>query len=484
MQKFFLVLLFWGMESAFAYTHCSQVKVTGDACDPSAIEVSLEGCHDTFVGMNRPKCSKDKIRFLARGKIHDYHIVLVRSASSWDQKTWNILSEREFPHTSPRKTLQPTQNERAPIKSATILVEEAQKDAPPKVTSAFTFSGYVDLYFQHNFNRPRPSSSLTSPQTQLRYYDWYSDQIHLALAEITIKHVKPETAFLLDLDFGSFADQNVAVATTASSGGHSFTISDGVTKHIGQAIFSYTPASAPGWIFDFGKMPTHVGLELMKARDNWNYSRSTLFSFGGPFWNTGAHVGYSGLGGGVTLGGYIYNGWGTNLDSNFTPTLGTQIKWTPTDRLTWIYNFIGGPETVGSVGEFYKQVHETNISYSLTPTLSIASDFLYGHQVNGLGLDTSAEWFGAQLGLKWQTSTTYFVSPRIEYFRDLNGFALGGPDQALMALTITNSYQISEGLDARLEGRWDHSTQADRFKTRDGVSANQPTVLLALLYSM
>ena len=43
---------------------------------------------------------------------------------------------------------------------------------------------------------------------------------------------------------------------------------------------------------------------------------------------------------------------------------------------------------------------------------------------------------------------------------------------------------MSEGFEVRLEERLDHSTQSKRFITHDGTSANQPTALLGILYTM
>jgi hypothetical protein len=301
------------------------------------------------------------------------------------------------------------------------------------------------------------------------------------VAELTIKHIGKETAFVLDLDFGNFAELNTQTGALTPSGGPVFGASNEVTKHIGQAIFTYTPSKAPRWIFEIGQMPTHVGLELMKAKDNWNYTRSTLFGFGGPFWHTGAHVGYSLVPNQLNIGTYLYNGWGTTIDANFTPTYGLQLKWTPNERLTWIYNAISGPEQPLNT-QLWKTVHESNISFTITPTLSFASDFLYGKEQQASGTDMI--WFGAQVGLKWQTSPTYYVSPRIEFYRDPSGYTLGGTGQNLTTYTLTQSYLVSEGFEFRLEGRLDQSTLDTRFITRDGTSATQPTVLLGVLYTI
>ena len=145
-------------------------------------------------------------------------------------------------------------------------------------------------------------------------------------------------------------------------------------------------------------MPTHIGLELTKPKDNWNYTRSTIFTFGLPLWHAGAHLGYSVIPNIFAVNTYLYNGWNTMVDNNFSPTYGLQLKWSPNDKFTWIYNYIGGPEQA-SDNKNWKQVHETNLTYNLTPTVSLASDFIYGNEkaVTTTGVD--ADWYGAQVGL-------------------------------------------------------------------------------------
>jgi len=471
--------------------HCSVVEVLNDQCGPDSVKVNLSGCKDSVIAVTKVVCKDDQIRIAVRGKDSDFHIVMKKSDSWGGKGGWSMSSEKEVAHRNDEKTLPKTEHEREAAPAAAIVVPAAG-DAPAdaKPAAAFTFSGYLDVNYGYNFNKPSPETGTgmaMNSQNNMRSYDYSSGMFDLSLAELTIKHVRKETAFVLDLDFGKFADINSGTWAYPASGGPNLASANELTKHIGQAVLTYTPAAAPSWVFEIGKMPTHVGLELMKAKDNWNYSRSALFSFGGPFWHTGAHIGYTAVPSQLVVSGYVYNGWNSAYDNNLVPTYGAQVKWTPTDKLTWIYNYIGGPEQTFSTDtpESYKnakQVHETNISYTLTPTVSLATSLLYGTEKGTAS--GNARWAGAQLGAKWQTSPTYYLSPRVEVYSDSNGWTLGGTAQTLMTYTLTQSYQMSEGLELRLEGRLDHSTASDRFITKDGTSSSQPTVMLGVLYTM
>lgn len=62
------------------------------------------------------------------------------------------------------------------------------------------------------------------------------------------------------------------------------------TRNLTQATITY--AATDKLSVTAGKFYTHMGLEVTKAKDNWQYSRSYTFNYGIPFW----HEGISGSG--------------------------------------------------------------------------------------------------------------------------------------------------------------------------------------------
>ncbi len=480
------LVLFIAFSNSASAEDCAKVEVLDGDCQIKSVKVTLSGCSDDLISISKPTCSGDLMKIKVRGANSDYRIEMrSQKDGAWGASSWAMTRFRTSPRMAGGKDLPKTKNDRAPVSPATLEVEK--KDAATgesKVVSAFQFSAYLDLYYSHNFNNTRANTT-KDPQNNLRYYDWYADQLGLNLVEFTIKHVRKETAFLLDLDFGQFADINASAPALQGRGGPNFATADEISKHIGQAIFTYTPTAAPGFIFEAGKMATHVGLELMKSKDNWNYSRSALFGYGGPFWHTGIHAGYSPIQNVLSVNAYVYNGWNTIYETNSSPTYGAQVKWVVNDRTTWVYNYIGGPEQPGNSVN-WKQVHESNLSWTLTPTLAFASSFLYGEE-DGVRADGGkANWYGTQAGFKWQTTPFFYVSPRVEFLRDSHGYALGSlVPQTLWTYTATTSFLLSEGFEFRFEGRLDYSTEKSRFLRGNGTtSAYQPTVLGAILVTM
>ena len=355
--------------------------------------------------------------------------------------------------------------------------------------NGLTIGAFLDLYYAYNFNRPAPtpvlanttstSASLPPANNALRFYDLYNNTIGLNLAEITLKRTSSEVGMLIDLDFGHEADLNAAV-----NPGTGTQVVDEVSKHVGQAYLTYNPSWAPKLRLDAGKLITHMGLEVAKSKENFQYSRSLLYSFGIPIWHMGAHVAYTAVPDRLQLSAYVYNGWNSIYESNTTKTFGGQLKFTPGD-LVLVYNLITGPEQPNDDAD-WRTVHEIYGTWE-TGRLTLAFDAIYGKEKNvtpaGAAAPLNATWWAVTIAPKFQLMPKLYVSPRFEIYKDKDGFTLQGPPQTIYSYTLTGGLMVADGLELRLEFRDDHSTSATRFVTTTAVPSNQFTSLVALLYS-
>lgn len=347
---------------------------------------------------------------------------------------------------------------------------------------------YADGYYSHNFNRPSAvvppnggslsSSSLPDAKNLYRYYDTYPNQFTLNLVELSVNAKMEEVSFLADFDFGPFADLNTATGSTSTNN----RAMDEVSKHVGQAVISYRKEGS-AFFFDAGKMYSHIGLETVKAKDNFNYSRTVLFSYGMPFWHTGLRVGYDIAPEKLQASLFVYNGWNSIYDNNHEKTLGGQVKYIPNPSLTILYNYIGGAERTDSQTD-RKTVHEVNGSWTVSSSLTLAADALWGMernvQVNSWA--TNAQWYGGLIAAKYLLNEISFLSPRFEIFRDQHGYILSAAPQSIKSATLTYGRTLAKGLDLRTEGRWDSSSQKPFSK---GLAAknSQTTLLAALLFT-
>lgn len=521
-----------GSGLARADNGCAKAEVVmGDGCQNLVVKFDISACGDSaLVGKPKVKCHKDgttadisqeSSRFRYKGTL--------KSQESWGKVTWavgdiqqktlhrdrgeGVAQESMISKLTTPSTRVVADHGAAPVVASVVVppatpvlpravaaepptspAPPGKPDAPPVAppappTPGITFSGMFDGYYSYNFNRPAPvagTSSLVGGGNNLRYYDLYHNQMTVNLAELTMKKTGSSVSFVADLDFGETADLNAAGVGLSSSGGPIIASVDEVSKHIGQAYISYTPASAPALSIDFGKMDTHVGLETVKSKDNFQYSRSSTFSFGMPLWHTGLHVGYAFVPNRFSAGIYVYNGWNSIYDNNSAKTLGAQLKFTPTDALTVIYNFVGGAEQATSNGNL-RIVNELNATYAWNPSFTTALELLAG-QEDGVALGSGnigkASWNGGSLHAKLQVAPWYWISPRFEIYHDAQGYTLGGDAQTLYGYTLTNAFDLGQGLEVRVEVRTDHSTSRTRFVGADGVSANQTTATLGLVLSL
>ena len=139
--------------------------------------------------------------------------------------------------------------------------------SPPKID----VTGFVDVYYQYDFNRVDPA---------LRSFDVQHNAFSLSLAEIAFaKGVTTDSrvGFRVDLGFGKTADL-VAAYEPEQDGKE-------IYKHVQQAYVSVLAGRKLQ--LDAGKFVTPLGAEVIESQDNWNYSRSVLFGYAIPFYHVG-----------------------------------------------------------------------------------------------------------------------------------------------------------------------------------------------------
>ena len=147
-------------------------------------------------------------------------------------------------------------------------------DPTPAPAPPIEVTGFVDTYYEYNFNKVDPA---------LRTFDVQHNTLSLSLAEIAFaKAVNTDhrVGFRVDLDFGKTADL-VAAFEPEENGKE-------IYKHIQQAYLSVLAGEKLQ--LDVGKFVTPIGAEVIESQDNWNYSRSVLFGYAIPFYHVGVRA--------------------------------------------------------------------------------------------------------------------------------------------------------------------------------------------------
>ena len=325
-------------------------------------------------------------------------------------------------------------------------------------------SGFVDTYYSYNFNKPATRKAGVE-----RTFDVQHNSFSLNLAELSF--LKTPTAdsrggFRFDLDYGP----TQGIVNAAEPGGTQ------TFQNIGQAYLSYRAPAGNGLQFDIGKFVTQHGDEVIKTKDNWNYSRSLLFTLAIPFYHTGLRVTYP-MNDKFTLAGYLVNGWNNVVDNNTGKTFGAQINYKPASALSILANYMGGPEQTDDNAD-WRHLFDSTVTYTVTPQVSLAGNYDYGQDKES---GATVKWQGVAGYLRYQPTAWFALSPRAEYYNDREGFTTGMA-QKIKEFTLTAELKHKDGVVMRLEYRRDFS-DIPFFAMNATNSQHQNTFTVGFIYA-
>ncbi len=340
----------------------------------------------------------------------------------------------------------------------------ATESSGPSFFKQTELSGFVDVYFGYNFNTP------SARQAQLRNFDIQHNSFSLNLAELALEK-KPtadsRAGFRVDLDYGPTA----AMVHAAEPGGPQ------TFQSILQAYASYLAPVGHGLQFDIGKFATPLGHEVIKTRDNWNYSRSLLFTLAEPYYHAGVRVNYP-INDHFSLSAHLVNGWNNVVDKNGGKTVGGQATLKPSTALTIVQSYMGGPEQTNDNAD-WRHLVDTVITYTATPTVSLAMNYDYGRDTVAASMVT---WQGLAGYLRYQPNRWFALTPRAEYYDDPNG-STTGVVQTIKEVTLTTEFKPMDGVVLRVEYRRDMSDTP--FFQQNALSRvnHQDTLTIGIVYA-
>ncbi len=306
------------------------------------------------------------------------------------------------------------------------------------------FSGLIDGYYSYNYNRP--ANSANGQVNDYYNFNDKTDQFNLSMAKLTLNHDPDPVGVRLDLIFGR---TNVLINQIGGS-------SSDNGNYIEQAFISFKPSKARGLELDFGKFVTSAGAEVIESKDNWNYSRSLLFTYAVPYFHFGLRSSMP-VTKTWTAGIQLVNGWNTISKSNGGVTVGVTSAYTKT-KYTWSANFYSGPENTGTQ-QGYRNLIDTTLLLTPTAKFNAYLNYDYGQNrdsASSQGNTNLNHWQGFAGAVHQQLNGKNALSARAEYFYDPQGF-MTGKSQKLKEATATYEYKWLEGLLTRIEYRHDWS---------------------------
>jgi hypothetical protein len=334
-----------------------------------------------------------------------------------------------------------------------------------------SIQGYVDSYYGYNANNP---SSLTN---DLYSFNRFANQFGLGLVQLQVDKAPSEearTGYRVSLGFG----QAMTGLSELDPGETSTGI--GFAQYLMEGYFSYLAPVGKGLQVDVGKFVTPVGLELIPAKDNWNYSRGLLFSWMDPYFHFGMRAKYA-INDKVAVSGFLVNGWNNILDTNSGKTFAGQISLTPSSKFGITQTYMVGPE--GALNnDDYRQLSDTIVTISPTSKLSFILNGIFSRGDRLAGIADPVWSAGGAGFVRYALSDSNAIAGRYEYLNDHYGFSTGTA-QRIHGITGTYERKIANNIITRWEYRRDFSNEPFFLKGASNMVKAQSTATAGLMFT-
>jgi len=348
-----------------------------------------------------------------------------------------------------------------PILLLITYVLNAQVDTS---ASALTFSGYAEIYYTYDFNQPvdhnRPSF-------------FYSHNRH--------------NEFSLNLGFGkaNYSTARIHANVALAAGTYmnaNYAAEPGVLKNIYEANAGFKLSKNKNLWLDGGIFASHIGFESAVSKDCWGLTRSILAE-NSPYYESGAKLTYVTDNSKWLFSGLILNGWQhiQRPDGNNTPAFGTQITYTPSDKVVLNYStFIGNdkPDDAKQMRYFhnlYGMVH-------FSDHFHVTAGFDFGMEQTAKGSSDYNQWYSPVLIIKWIFNDKWSITGRGEYYVDEHGVIIPtGTENGFntTGYSLNLDYRIRDNTVWRLEGRT--LSSKDEIFNDEGVASKTNTFVTTSL---
>jgi Putative beta-barrel porin-2, OmpL-like. bbp2 len=359
------------------------------------------------------------------------------------------------------------------------MKEEAKKsESFTNFFRSVEVSGVVDGYYSFNNNEVDMFTG--------RAFDVRHNAFSLQLAKLTLERKNSKESplgFRADLGLGETVDRVISVSDSSRND---------ATKHVLQAYASYVAPLGSGLTLDFGKFYTPIGAEVIETKDNFNYSRGLLFTYG-PYYHAGLRMKYA-VSEKVAVTGFLVNGWDNLFENNFDQrsggkTIGFQLGLTPSKKFAITGTYMGGQEAPLanvpdlSLRDNWRNIFDTVATFYVNDKLTLLGNFVYGNDGDNLG--NRNYWTGFAGYFKYAFNNRLAFSPRFEVINDRGGLRTGLA-QTIKDITLTQEVKLLNNLLTRFEFRRDFSNQPF-FTGFDAMSnpvskKNQNTFLVGVSY--
>jgi len=292
-----------------------------------------------------------------------------------------------------------------------LFAQDSAKTATP-APNPFSFSGYVEVYYQYDFNKPADNNRPGFIYSHNRH-----NEFNLNLGFLKGSYNAERVRANLALAAGTYMNANYAAET-------------GVLKNIFEANAGLKISRKKNLWVDAGIFSSHIGFESAVSKDCWTLTRSMLAD-NSPYFESGAKLTYTSDNNKWVVSGLVLDGWQRikRVDANSLMSYGTQLQFKPDANITLNYSTFIGTDKPDSA-RLWRYFHNVYGIFNVTSKFGITAGFDIGSEQRAKGSSKMNTWYSPVLILKYAVNDKWTVAARGEYYDDRNGviIASGTPD--------------------------------------------------------
>jgi Putative beta-barrel porin-2, OmpL-like. bbp2 len=313
------------------------------------------------------------------------------------------------------------------------VLAQSEKEKP-----AFNWSGYMEVYYQYDLNKPPRNS-----RPAFVYSFNRNNEINLNIGFIKGSYSGNGIRVALALMAGTYTQANLIAEPEA-------------LRSVYEANIGIKLSKTHNVWLDAGIFTSHIGFESAVGKDCWNLTRS-MAADNSPYYESGLKIGYTSRNEKWFIAGLLLNGWQRirRVNGNTSPAIGTQVTYKPAAGITLnSSSFIGNdkPDSLRQMRYF----HNFYGLFQLNKQWAATIGFDWGAEQKFKGSTSVNNWLSPVLIVKYTPSAATAIAARMEYYSDVNAviIATGTPNGfKTWGYSINTDYAIRSNVLWRLEAR-------------------------------
>ena len=207
--------------------------------------------------------------------------------------------------------------------------------------------------------------------------------------------------------------------------------------HFGPTNVSYLAPIGKGLTVQGGIFASLIGYDGLYAKDNLTYTRPWTGDYT-PYFMLGVNASYP-VTPRLTATGFVLNGYWHLAHANDVPSVGGQLAYKATDRVTVKETVLYGPHQTNTALRYWRFFSDSIIERKID-RVTAAVEYQIGTEGVATAGDPRALWMAAQAPVKWAVAGPWSIVLRPEFAWDRDGRWIGA-EQSVKAFTSTVEYR-------------------------------------------